>query len=302
MQVRVLGSGAGGGLPQWNCNCDNCHAARRGEIPARTQASVAVSSDGESWFLLSASPDILAQIANAPELHPRQERGSPIAGVVLPNGDVDSCVGLFSLRENEPISVYSTRSVWSGLAERNVLMRTLQRFEGHLQVHSLELDQPHQLRRSDGSPSGLSVRLVAVRGKEPLHLEGLVSPAEEHSTGVLVNDRSSGRTLAFFPSVGGPSPKLEGALREAHLILFDGTFWTSDELSSRGMARRSAEQMGHWPLSGPEGSLAFLQRLPGRSLLVHVNNTNPLLRPGPERAALDETGIALTHDGLSLRP
>lgn len=301
MHVRVLGSGAGGGLPQWNCACENCDAARRGEIPRRTQASVAVSSDGESWFLLSASPDILVQIANTPELQPRAERGSPVAGVVLPNGDVDSCVGLFCLRENEPLSVYSTRAVWSGLAEHNVLVRTLQRFEGHLRVHTVGAEPPGcALLRSDQSHSGLSVRAIPVRGKEPLHLEGLVAPSAGHSSGLLVHDQRSERTLAFLPSVGGPSPELEAALREAHLILFDGTFWTSDELSSRGMATRSAEQMGHWPLSGPEGSLAFLRELPGRSMLVHVNNTNPMLRPGPERDALERSGVELAHDGMSL--
>ena len=179
MHVRVLGSAAGGGFPQWNCGCDNCRGVRTGVagLRARTQESVAISADGETWFLLNASPEVRAQIESFPQLHPRAPRHSPLAGVVLTNGDLDHCLGLLSLRESHPLRLLTTPSIERGFRENNVLFRTLQRFEGQLQFQPLQLAKAEPLLRTDGSPSGLTVEAVPVPGKLPIHLEGRAAPS-----------------------------------------------------------------------------------------------------------------------------
>src|ERR1700712_1912419 len=167
MRVRVLGSAAGGGFPQWNCGCDNCKQARAGAagFRTRTQESVAISADDDSWFLLNASPEVRAQIESFQKLHPRERRHSPIAGIVLTNGDLDHCLGLLSLRESHPLRLITTSSIERGFREDNVLFRTMQRFEGQLQFQALELNQAAPLLRSDGKESGLTIVSVPVPGK-----------------------------------------------------------------------------------------------------------------------------------------
>src|SRR2546430_434559 len=175
MLIRVLGSAAGGGFPQWNCGCDNCRGARDGSVRAavRTQESVALSADGEHWFLLNASPEIRQQIESFPGLWPRRPRHSPIAGILLNNGDLDHCLGLLSLRESHPLVVYATESVRAGFCEGNVLYRTLQRFPDQVRWRTLRAGVEETLDLPGGGDSGLRVTAVPVPGKRPLHLEGL---------------------------------------------------------------------------------------------------------------------------------
>jgi pyrroloquinoline quinone biosynthesis protein B len=306
MLVRVLGSGAGGGVPQWNCACRICRAVRAGTraIIPRSQASAAISSDGVSWFLLHASPDVRLQIESFHSLHPRATRDSPIAGILLSNGDLDACLGLLSLRESQPLSVYATSAVTRGFRDGNPLVRTLERFPDQVQWIELGLGAEVTLRGGDGRPTGLDVTAVAVPGKVPLHLVGRQPPSDEDNVALRVRDRASGRVLVWAPSVAGPTPALEAVLREADCVLFDGTFWSSDELAESGAGERRAEEMGHWPLGGAGGSLALLSQLTGtRRVLVHVNNTNPiLLEDSPERAAAAACGVEVAHDGLELEP
>ena len=298
MQVRVLGSAAGGGVPQWNCGCQNCREARRGTgaVRPRTQESVAISADGAAWFLLNVSPEIRAQIESFPPLTPREPRHSPLAGLVLTNGDLDHCLGLLSLRESQPLTVYATESVRVGFTEGNVLYRTLERFEGQVTWRALAIGREQPL-----GDSGLAITAIATPGNLPLHLKSLRPPSAEDNVGLVVRDQRTGKRLAYFSGVAGPSPALERALAEADVLFFDGTFWSSDELIALGLGTRRAEEMSHWPLGGPEGSAAFLARQPGRRILIHVNNTNPILCEGSaERRALEAAGIEVAADGLEL--
>jgi pyrroloquinoline quinone biosynthesis protein B len=300
VKVRVLGSAAGGGFPQWNCGCFNCREGRRlsGHARPRTQESVAVSADGESWFLINASPEIRAQIEACPELWPKAERHSPLAGILLTNGDLDHCLGLLSLRESHPLVLYTTDAVRAGFTEDNVLYRTLERFPGQVTWRRLELGQEQPL---GGDPGGLRVTAIPAPGKLPLHLEGRREPSAEDSVGFMIR-QGSGRALAYFSGVAGPSPEIEQALNEAAVVFFDGTFWSSDELIAAGLGTRRAEEMAHWPVGGPEGSLRFLSRSQGGSgIYIHINNTNPILREdSAERKAVESAGVQVAYDGMEL--
>jgi pyrroloquinoline quinone biosynthesis protein B len=296
--IRVLGSAAGGGFPQWNCGCENCRAVRAGSsaFRARTQESIAVSADGDAWFLINASPEIRSQIEAFEGLWPRAPRHSPIAGLLLTNGDLDHCLGLFSLRESHPLVVYATGSVREGLVSDNVIYRTLERFPGQVTWRDLPLGE--ELALGDGA---LRVTAVALPGKVPLHLEGRSAPSAGDNVGLVIRDTRSGGRLAYFASVGGPSDALASSLADASVVFFDGTFWSSDELIRAGLGTRRAEDMAHWPVGGSEGSLALLARQSGRRYLIHVNNTNPVLREdGEERRTALRAGVEVAYDGLEL--
>ena len=304
MQIRVLGSAAGGGFPQWNCGCANCSGVRAGTVHARprTQESIALSADGTRWFLINASPEIRAQIESFPPLWPRAKRHSPVSGIVLTNGDLDHCLGLLSLRESHPITVYATGAVRSGFAEGNTVVRTLQRFPEQVRWRDLTLGREIPLvDPDDGAETGLFMTALAIPGKLPLHLERLRAPSAEDNVGLRIRDARSGGTLAYLPAVAGASRAVADALEAADCVFFDGTFWSSDELIAAGLGTRRAEDMAHWPVGGDSGSLSLLAKLAGRRILIHVNNTNPLLREdGPERAAASAAGVEVAHDGLEL--
>jgi pyrroloquinoline quinone biosynthesis protein B len=297
-----LGSAAGGGFPQWNCGCPNCVGVRRGSISAlaRTQESVALSADGESWFLLNASPEIRQQIESFAKLWPRALRDTPIQGIVLSNGDLDHCLGLLSLRESQPLALYSSERILRGFSEGNVLYRTLQRFEGHVTWHTLELGATEEpLGLLNGAPSGLSVRVFAAPGKAALHLDQS-NPVPGDNVGVVIRDLARGKTLAYIPAAGASSAAVVAAAASADAVFFDGTFWSSDELIRLGASTRRAEDMAHWPIGGPSGSLAFLSELGhARRVYIHINNSNPVLRDdSPERAAVQAAGVEVAYDGL----
>jgi pyrroloquinoline quinone biosynthesis protein B len=304
--IRVLGSAAGGGFPQWNCGCPNCVGVREGSIraSARTQESVAVSADGEHWFMLNASPEVRQQIESFEGLQPRAPRDTPIAGIVLTNGDLDHCLGLLSLRESQPLALYATARVRQGFTEGNVLYRTLERFEGQVVWHALTLGEPGPelpLLLPGGARSGLTLRAFAAPGKAALHLDQ-TRPEPGDNIGLLIRAERSGKTLAYVPAVGANSPAVIGATKAADAVFFDGTFWSSDELIQLGASTRRAEDMAHWPIGGAEGSLRFLAGLSAaRRILIHINNSNPMLRDdSAERAEVHAAGVEVAFDGMEL--
>ena len=306
MLTRVLGSAAGGGLPQWNCNCPNCALARQGtdRVTPRTQSSIAVSSDGRKWLLLNASPDIRQQIAATPELQPRPGddlRASPIAGVVLTSGDVDHVAGLLCLREGQPFSVYATPRVLTALANNpifNVLDPAL------VERITVQLDQPF-------TPDGLenlSIEPFAVPGKVALWLEDReggprFGTAEGDAIGLKVSNSATRRFFYFIPSCAQVAPPLADRLRGAPLVFFDGTLFTDDEMIAGGLSSKTGTRMGHISMSGAEGSLAALANLGiRRRIFIHINNTNPVLRrESPERAMVEDAGWEIAEDGMEIQ-
>jgi pyrroloquinoline quinone biosynthesis protein B len=309
VNIRVLGSAAGGGCPQWNCACRNCRGARERSawIEPRTQECVAVSADSEAWFLLNASPEIRAQIESFPPLHPHALRDSPIQGILLTNGDLDHTLGLLSLRESHPLVVYATETVRRGFVESNVLYRTLQRFPGQVTWRTLLPGAPLDLSlASSGSAatrSGLTVEAFPVPGKVPVHLEGLAAPSGGgENVGLRIREQRTGRVLVYLSAVGRLTPEVTVALEGADAVFFDGTFWSQDELRELGASEKRASDMAHLPIGGPEGSLASLSgmRAPVR-VYIHLNNTNPVLREdSPERAAVERAGWRIASDGMEI--
>jgi pyrroloquinoline quinone biosynthesis protein B len=302
MKIRVLGSAAGGGAPQWNCGCQNCVAIRNNapNIRARTQESVAVSADGERWLLLNASPEIRQQIESFAGLHPKAARHTPIAGIVLTNGDLDHCLGLLSLRESQPLQLYATERMRAGFTSDNALYRTLERFHGQVTWHALTMGHEFELADLRGEPLGLTLEARPVPGKAALHLAHW-APHSEDNIGLRVRDRE-GKVLAYLPGVAGPSAEVRTLLEGAHAAFFDGTFWSSDELGGVSPGSRRAEDMAHWPVGGVQGSLTMLKALDvPRRVLIHLNNTNPLLRDdSAEAAEARAAGVEVAFDGMEL--
>lgn len=303
MRLRVLGSAAGGGFPQWNCACVNCSGKRNGLIAAshRTEESITLSSDEAGWFLINASSDIRAQIESFGFLHPRRSRSTPIQAIFLTNGDLDNCLGLLSLRENHQLVVYATDSVRRGFTEGNVLYRTLQRFAEQVTWRTLKLDVEETMLYADGRPSGLTVTAVAAPGKLPVHLEGLGS-SNEGEMNVGLRFHHNGKVLAYFPAVGRITPSVLNALEGADCVMLDGTFWSSDELSAPGFLNKSAEDLAHCPVGGPEGSLTRLSNIAvPRRVFTHINNTNPMIREDShERKLVAAAGWEVAWDGMEI--
>lgn len=304
MRIRVLGSAAGGGFPQWNCGCSNCRGVREGtgRSAARTQESVAVSADGERWFLLNCSPEIRSQIESFVGLHPKAPRHSPVDAIVVTNGDLDHTLGLLSLRESHPLVIYATERVRTGFTEGNVLYRTLERFPGQVTWRGLEPGREAPLAGADGRPSGLLIQAVAVPGKRPIHLEHHGSGDPRDNVGLMIREAATGQRLAYFPAAGALTADVRRALGEADCVFFDGTFWSSDELPARGLGTKRAEDMAHLPVGGARGSLTALQGLAaGRRIYIHINNTNPLLcDDSTERKEAEAAGWEIAFDGMEV--
>jgi pyrroloquinoline quinone biosynthesis protein B len=303
MRLRILGSAAGGGFPQWNCACPNCAEVRRGSsrVRARTQDAMALEAAPGVWFLLQASPDVHRQIEACPDLQPRSGRATPIHGVVLLNGDLDHVLGLFSLRENTPLVLHATEAVWRGLAGENRMIRTLERFPGQLVWERLELEKPVELTGPGERPTGVTILPVAMPGKVPKHLEGHLPPSPEDSIGLWIHDARTGKRAVIATAAGAGGNYVQ-RLDGVDACLFDGTFWSSDELVRLGLGTARAEDMAHLPIGGPLGSLARLAGVrAGRRIYTHINNTNPILVDGsPERRAVLEAGWEVAEDGLEI--
>ena len=295
LRARVLGSAAGGGLPQWNCGCANCARARAGDpdVPPRAQPSLAVSADAARWSLLNATPDVRDQLARAPALHPRPgTRDVPIDTIVLTNADLDHALGLLVLREALPYRIVSTPWVRRALLRHNAVFRLLEPAWSEA-----KLDAPFGLDRGDA----LEARLFPVPGKVPGWLSELERGDPEATVAVRITDRRSGRRLVYAPGVQRLDEGTLAELAAADVRFVDGTFASEHELLAMRAGAPSATEMGHVPICGPGGSLRLLSGLPGRSYYVHVNNTNPILDAGSkEREAVRNAGVELAHDGLEL--
>ena len=292
MRIRVLGSCAGGGLPQWNCGGRNSVRARAGdtEVPARTQPSIAVSADGARWSLLNASPDLRQQLTAFPGLHPRAgTRDVPLDSVVLSSAELDHAMGVLVMREALSYRILSTAWVRAAILRHNAAWRLLEPAWG-----VTALDRPIFLDRDEI----LEARFFPVPGKVPGYLRELEKPHPECCVGLRITDLRSGRRLAFVPGV-----KLldEGTLAElgaADCRFVDGTFFSADELKQLRPGAPDAFAMGHVPITGPDGSLPLLAGMPGRTLYIHMNNTNPVLdASSPELARVRSAGLEIAGDG-----
>lgn len=274
--------------------------ARAGDarvVAPRTQDSIALTGTGDRWLLVNASPDIHRQVERFEPLHPKAARSTPIGAIALTNGDLDHVLGLLSLRESQPLVVLATDRVRAGLVERNAMLRTLARTPDQVTWRKLELGS--ELRLED---VGLGVTPLAVAGKLPVHLVGVLEPSPEDNVALVVRDLKSGRKVVVATSVGSLEG-IERVVAGADAVFFDGTFWTEDELIAKGLGKARAADMAHVPIGGPAGSLARLGACAPKRVYTHVNNTNPVLRTdSPERAAVERAGWVVAHDGLEVTP
>jgi pyrroloquinoline quinone biosynthesis protein B len=306
MKIIVLGSAAGGGFPQWNCNCRNCAGVRNGTVnaTARTQSSIAVSGDGVDWVLINASPDILAQIRATPALQPaRAARDSGIAAVMLMDAQVDHVTGLLMLREGKPLPLYCTASVWGDINTGLPLVPVLSHYCGVV-WHELALanaEAPTPALRVPGV-DGIRFTPLALTSKAPPYSPHRQRPEIGDNIGLLIEDTASGKSVFYAPGLGAIEPHVEAAMRSADCVLVDGTFWAADEMIALGFSSKSAADMGHLPQSGENGMIAVLDRIKGRrKVLIHINNTNPILDDDSEqRDLLARHEIEVAFDGMEI--
>lgn len=304
MKIRVLGSAAGGGFPQWNCNCRNCAGLRSGTVRAiaRTQSSIAVSGGDDSrWVLVNASPDILAQLQANPVLQPgRAVRDTAIRAVVLVDGQIDHTTGLFMLRESQrPWPVWCTDSVYADLTHGNPILNVLAHYCG-VERHRID---PGGAEFAVEGISGLRWRALALSGKPAPFSPNRDSPVPGDNVALIVEDADSGRNVFYAPGLGGMDERIWEAMRAAACVMVDGTFWTDEEMVRAGVSSKTARAIGHLPQSGPGGMMDWLDRLPKttRRILIHINNTNPILdEDSPERAELTGRGIEVASDGMEI--
>ena len=299
MRVIILGSAAGGGVPQWNCGCPNCAAART-DGHGRTQSSAVVSADGERWILLNASPDLRTQLAAHRVLWPSPgTRGTPLGAVILTDGEIDHTLGLLLLREGAAkLPVYAPAGVAALLGDQWPLYRVLSAYSG-VEARPLEEGRPIALTDRAGVAFGIACSATAVARRPPRY--AAAAPAAAWDVGLRLTDQRTGGTLAYVPTAGAIDDAVRRVAGGADLLLFDGTFWSDDELRvAGGVDAPTAREMGHLPVGGPGGSLELLPRLPvKRTVLVHINNTNPLLcRSSSERAQVEAAGIVVGEDAM----
>jgi pyrroloquinoline quinone biosynthesis protein B len=296
LTALVLGSAAGGGFPQWNCGCRLCALARAGDPRVRpaSQASVALSGDGDSWLLVGASPDLRQQILQNERLAPRGGlRDSPIATVVLIGGDVDAIAGLLVLRERQNLTVIAPRRVLDMLAASRIF----------------DVLDPDFVRRVEATPlepmqcaGGMTVTILPMPGKAPLYLEDRSAAQQKQEQTYAALIEANGRSVIVAPACAEITDAVRVQLRGADLLFFDGTLFTDDEMIQAGLGPKTGRRMGHVPISGPGGTLDRLGDLPGRRVLLHINNTNPIwLDDSPERAAVAQAGFEVAYDGMEVR-
>lgn len=294
IKARILGAAAGGGLPQWNCGCANCDAARAGRIPSQTQSSIAISANGQDWAILNASPDIRTQMAACPDLHPTGLRDLPLRSVLVTNGDIDHVAGLLVLRESQRFDLFATSEIHDTLAA-NPMFDALR--ADCVARRRIALDQRFEL------VPGLDATLFAVPGKVPLYLEG-----ETVDTG-LIGEQTVGVELHagdhrayYIPGCAYVPDWLGARLEGADLVMFDGTLWSDDEMITAGLSQKTGQRMGHISISGPDGSMAALANLTiGQKVFVHMNNSNPVLDPrSAQTVAAQAAGWTIARDGMEI--
>jgi pyrroloquinoline quinone biosynthesis protein B len=306
VRIKILGSAAGGGFPQWNCGCSNCSRLRRGELNAvpRSQIQVSITTDDQHWFLLNASPDLRYQIEATPELHPRKLRDTPVAGVVLTTGDLDQVLGLLLMRELQPIRIYATEAVRTIVQHENAFFNMLAQYDGQSRWKPIDAAMPFTLE-ADGAPV-LQCTPVPLGSGYPAWVPPTLAhrlPREEAVLGLIIEQRGGKGKLGYFPACGKITPELVGLMEGCDVVLFDGTFWEDKELQRAEPSARTARQMGHVPQGGPEGTLAMLAGLRRpRKILIHINNTNPILdRDSAEHRQVIESGWEIAEDGWDIR-
>ncbi len=302
MEIRVLGSGAGGGFPQWNCNCRNCNGVRNQTIKAtpRTQSSIVVSSDGEHWVLFNASPDIRAQIESCPGIQPHHGvRDTGISAVVLCDGQIDHTTGLLILRESpKPLDIYCTSMVRDDLQSGFPIFNMLGHFCG-VNHHEIPFDG-----RAFTIPGIDDLRFYphALKSKAPPYSPHRENPHAGDNIGIIVEQISTGKTLYYSPGLGEIEPQVNAAMTNADCVLVDGTFWTDTEMIDAGVSHKTARSIGHLPQSGAGGMIEVMDALDKpRKVLIHINNTNPILdEESEQRKILGEHGIEVAYDGLEI--
>lgn len=308
MKILVLGSGAGGGCPQWNCNCPQCRGLRDGTRAGRvrTQSSIALSQDGEQWVLLNASPDIGQQLRENKALHPRGSlRGTPLKAVILMDAQIDHVTGLLSLREGPPIELYCTPCVFEDLTTGLPILPALQHYCGiHWHLLPVAGDTREAEFRLDSQP-GLHFRALAVPGKAPPYSPHRSDPAVGDNVALFVQDLRTGRSLFYAPGLADVGEPQMRWMARADCLIVDGTFWSEDEMERTGLGHKRAAEMGHLPQTdheGRSGMVSLLETMPAaRKLLIHINNSNPILDDdGEPRRELARRGIEAACDGMEI--
>jgi len=294
-RAQVLGAAAGGGLPQWNCGCENCNLARSGKIPPQSQSSLALSANGSDWAVLNASPDIRDQMCRTPALHPTDLRRSPLRSVLLTNGDIDHIAGLLTLREQQAFTLFATPEIHRVLAENPVFAALNPQFVDRV---------PIALNEQVEIAPGLSAQLFPVPGKVPLYLEGAeVQTDLEGEQTVGVHLTAGGKNTFYIPGCATMRDDLRVRLEGADMVFFDGTLWQDDEMVRAGLSQKTGRRMGHMSMSGPDGSIAAFKEIAVKQkVFVHMNNTNPVFRPdSDERQEVEEAGWIVACDGMELQ-
>ncbi|OEC32833.1 pyrroloquinoline quinone biosynthesis protein B [Pseudomonas cuatrocienegasensis] len=302
MYIKILGSAAGGGFPQWNCNCRNCRGLRDGSVRAepRTQSSIALSDNGQDWILCNASPDIRVQIEAFPALNPaRHLRDSAIAGIILLDSQIDHTTGLLTLREGCPHQVWCSEMVHQDLTSGFPLFTMLSHWNGGLQHKRIDLDGE---AFSIPGCANLAITAIPLRSSAPPYSPHRGNPHPGDNIGLFVEDRRSGATLFYAPGLGQVDEPLLAWMRRADCLLVDGTLWRDDEMRVCEVGDKLGSEMGHLCQSGPGGMIEVLDGLPSaRKVLIHINNTNPILdADSAERAELTAHGIEVAFDGMHI--
>jgi pyrroloquinoline quinone biosynthesis protein B len=301
MYIQILGSAAGGGFPQWNCNCANCKGYRDGSLraTARTQSSIALSDDGEHWILCNASPDIRAQLQGFAPMQPaRALRDTGIDAIILLDSQIDHTTGLLSLREGCPHQVWCTDMVHQDLTTGFPLFNMLEHWNGGLAWNRIELDASFTI---DACPN-LRFSPFPLRSAAPPYSPHRLDPHPGDNLGLMVEDLRTGGKLFYAPGLGKVDASLLQRMHDADVLLVDGTLWDDDEMQRRGVGTRTGTEMGHLPQNGPGGMLEVLDAFPDqRKVLIHINNTNPILdEDSAERAELHRRGVEVAFDGMSI--
>ncbi|OUW02737.1 MAG: pyrroloquinoline quinone biosynthesis protein PqqB [Betaproteobacteria bacterium TMED156] len=304
MFIRVLGSAAGGGFPQWNCNCKNCSSVREGKegFKARTQSSIAVSSNQEDWLLFNASPDILTQLKSAGlRLQPANNvRDSGIKSIVLMDAQIDHTTGLFMLRESSsPLIIYSTKEVKEELTSGNPIFNVL---DFYCKVDWVEIDLNEKGFVNVSKVKDIQLKFMPLKSEAPPFSPFRGKPRSGDNVGVQIIDAYTKKKIFYAPGLGSIEEHLLEPMKESDLLLVDGTFWTDTEMIDNGLSKKLAREMGHNPQSGPGGMIEDLLRISGpRKILIHINNSNPILNENsPERAELVSNEIEVSYDGMEI--
>ncbi|HBR97140.1 MAG TPA: pyrroloquinoline quinone biosynthesis protein PqqB [Gammaproteobacteria bacterium] len=305
MKIHVLGSAAGGGFPQWNCNCNNCRGYREGTVnaKARTQSSIAISHGDSDWILFNASPDIRAQLAGFAPMQPaRQIRDTGIASVVLMDSQIDHCTGLLMLREGCPFDVWCTPMVHEDLCTGFPIFNMLTHWNGGLNWRPIEVAEGAENRFAIEKVPGITLTAIPLRSSAPPYSPHRNDPHIGDNIGIYVVDETRGTSLFYAPGLGDIEPHLRPYMEKADCLLVDGTLWRDDEMMTAGVGTKTGQEMGHLAQSGPGGMIDYLDTLSGpRKVLIHINNTNPILdEDSAERAELAEHGIEVAWDGMSI--